>query len=140
MRVRTLLSELQSQNTDSNVIHAASQVLKRVHQRSLVVLLTDIDDASSEGQLAAALRLLQPRHLPFVAALSQLDPGVIADRAPRDWLDPWLSLAAAHTLSQRERAIRALRATGAQVVLSAPADFERKLFEQYLQFRQRRRI
>jgi uncharacterized protein (DUF58 family) len=140
MRVRTLLAQLQSQNTDSNVIHAASQVLKRVHQRSLVVLLTDIDDASSEGQLAAALRLLQPRHLPFVAALSQLDPAAIADRAPRDWLDPWLSLAAAHTLSQRERAIRALRATGAQVVLSAPAEFERKLFEQYLQFRQRRRI
>jgi uncharacterized protein (DUF58 family) len=140
MRVRTLLSSLQSQNTDSNVIHAVSQVLKRVHQRSLVVLLTDIDDASSEGQLTAALRLLQPRHLPFVAALSQLDPAAIADRAPRDWLDPWLSLAAAHTLSQRERAIRALRATGAQVVLSAPADFERKLFEQYAQFRQRRRI
>jgi len=140
MRVRELLSTVVSQNTDSNVIHAASQVLRRVHQRSLVVLLTDIDDASSEGQLAAALRLLQPRHLPFVVALSQLDPAAIADRAPQDWLDPWLSLAAAHTLSQRDRAVRALRATGAQVVLSAPADFERQLFEQYAQFRQRRRI
>jgi uncharacterized protein (DUF58 family) len=140
MRVRDILSGLQSQNTDSNVIHAASQVLKRVRQRSLVVLLTDIDEAGSEGQLAAALRLLQPRHLPFVVALSQLDPAAIADQAPRDWLGPWLSLAAAHTLSQRERGIRALRATGAPVTLTAPADFERTLFEQYAQFRQRRRI
>jgi uncharacterized protein (DUF58 family) len=140
MRVRELLSAIQSQNTDSNVIHAASQVLKRVHQRSLVILMTDIDDASSEGQLAAALRLLQPRHLPFVACLSQLDPAAISDRAPRDWLDPWLSLAAAHTLSQRERGIRALRATGAEVVLSAPGDFERTLFEHYAKLRQRRRI
>ena len=140
MRVRNVLAQIRSQNTDSNVIHAASQVLKRVRQRSLVVLMTDIEDASSEGQLAAALRLLQPRHLPFVVALSQLDPAAIADRAPRDWLDPWMSLAAGHTLSQRERGIRALRATGAQVVLTAPADFERTLFDQYAQFRQRRRI
>jgi uncharacterized protein (DUF58 family) len=140
MRVRNVLAQIQSQNTDSNVIHAASQVLKRVRQRSLVILLTDIEDASSEGQLAAALRLLQPRHLPFVVALSQLDPGAIADRAPQDWLDPWMSLAAGYTLTQRERGIRALRATGAQVVLTAPADFERTLFDQYAQFRQRRRI
>ncbi|HEV2701890.1 MAG TPA: DUF58 domain-containing protein [Steroidobacteraceae bacterium] len=140
MRVRALLSGIQSQTTDSNVMHAASQVLRRVRQRSLVVLMTDIDDASSEGPLVAALRLLQPRHLPFVAALSQLDPGAIADRQPHDWLDPWLSLAAAHTLTLRERAVRALRATGAQVVLSSPVDFERALFEQYGQFRQRRRI
>jgi len=33
-----------------------------------------------------------------------------------------------------------LRATGAHVVLSSPLDFERTLFEQYGQFRQRRRI
>jgi len=140
MRVRNLLGEIQSQNTDSNVIHAASQVLKRVPQRSLVILMTDIDDASSEGQLTAALRLLQPRHLPFVACLSQLNPAAIADRAPQDWLDPWLSLAAAHALSQRDRGIRALRATGAQVVLSAPADFERTLFDHYAKLRQQRRI
>ena len=140
MRVRELLSGISSQTTDSNVIHAASQVLRRVRQRSLVVLMTDIEDASSEGQLVAALRLLQPRHLPFVAALSQLDPGTIADREPRDWLDPWLSLAAGHALAQRERGVRALRATGAQVVLSTPLDFERALFEQYGQFRRRRRI
>jgi uncharacterized protein (DUF58 family) len=140
MRVRDLLSGIQSQNTDSNAIHAASQVLKRVHQRSLVVLLTDIENASSEGQLASALRLLQPRHFPFVVGLSQLEPAAIADRPPQDWLDPWLALAAAHTLHRRELGIRALRATGAQVVLTAPRDFERVLFEQYAQFRQRRRV
>jgi uncharacterized protein (DUF58 family) len=140
MRAREMLTHVQSQNTDSNVIHAASMVLKRVHHRSLVVLMTDIEDAASEGQLAAALRLLQPRHLPFVVGLSQLNPGAIADRAPQDWLDPWMSLAAAHALSQRDRAIRALRATGAQVMITAPTDFERALFEQYGQFRQRRRI
>jgi uncharacterized protein (DUF58 family) len=140
MRVRALLADIQSQNTDSNVMHAASQVLRRVRQRSLVVLMTDIDDASSEGPLVAALRLLQPRHLPFVAALSQLQPAAVADREPRDWLDPWLSLAAGYTLTQRERAVRALQATGAQVILSAPPDFERTLIEQYGRFRQRRRI
>ncbi len=140
MRVRELLSQVRPQNTDSNVIHAASVVLKRVHHRSLVVLMTDIEDAASEGQLAAALRLLQPRHLPFVVGMSQLKPGLIADQAPRDWLDPWMSLAAGHTLSQRERVMRALRSTGAQVLVTAPADFERTLFEQYGQFRQRRRI
>ncbi len=99
MRLRESLATLHSQSTDSNVIHAAAQVLKRVRQRSLVVLMTDIEDASSEGQLVAALRLLQPRHLPFVIALTELNPGAIADRTPQDWLDPWLSLAAAHALT-----------------------------------------
>lgn len=140
MRVREMLGSIVSQNTDSNVIHAASQVLRRVRQRSLIVLMTDIDDASSEGQLVAALRLLQPRHLPFVAALSELDPAAIVDRAPQEWLDPWLSLAAGHTLALRERSVRALRATGAPVVLTRPVEFERTIFEQYRQFRQRRRI
>lgn len=140
LRVRELLSRVQSQATDSNVIHAASQVLKRVRQRSLVVLMTDIEDAGSEAPLAAALRLLQPRHLPFVATLSELNPAALADREPQDWLDPWLSLAAGHALSQRERALHALTATGAHVVLCAPADFERTLFERYRQFRQQRRI
>ena len=65
---------------------------------------------------------------------------MIADRAPQDWLDPWLALAAAHALRQRELGIRALRATGAQVMLTTPRDFERTLFEQYAQFRQRRRV
>jgi hypothetical protein len=102
--------------------------------------MTDIDDASSEGPLAAALRLLQPRHLPFVVGLSALNPSVLADQAPRNWLDPWLSLAAGHVLGQRERIVRALTATGAQVVLSAPAEFERTLFERYAQFRLQRRI
>jgi uncharacterized protein (DUF58 family) len=140
MRVRELLTNIESQSTDSNVIHAAAQVLRRVRQRSLVVLMTDIDDAGSEGQLVAALRLLRPRHLPLVAALSHLDPGAVADRDPQDWLDPWLSLAAAFTLAQRERSVRALRATGAPVVLSTPVEFERTVFDQYGQFRQRRRI
>lgn len=140
MRVRDLLARVQAQSTDSNVIHAASQVLKRVHQRSLVVLMTDIDDAGSEGPLAAALRLLQPRHLPFVVGLSALNPAVLADQAPRDWLDPWLSLAAGHALAQRQRAIRALAASGAQVVFCTPLDFERTLFERYAQFRRQRRI
>jgi uncharacterized protein (DUF58 family) len=140
LRVRELLSAVEAQSTDSNVIHAASQVLKRVRQRSLVVLMTDMEDAGSEGQLTAALRLLQPRHLPFVISVSELDPGAIADRPPRDWLDPWLALAAGHTLAQRDRGMRALRATGAQVLLTAPAQFERRLFEQYGQFRRQRRI
>lgn len=140
VRVRELLSRVQAQSTDSNVIHAASQVLRRVHQRSLVVLMTDIDEAGSEAPLAAALRLLLPRHLPFVAGLSALAPALLAEQAPKDWLDPWLSLAAGHALAQRERIIRALTATGAQVVLSTPAQFERTLFERYAQFRLQRRI
>ena len=74
-------------------------MLKRVHQRSLVVLMTDIDDASSEGQLAPRCDCCSRGICPSWWRLSQLDPGAIADRAPQDWLDPWLSLAAAHTLT-----------------------------------------
>ena len=102
--------------------------------------LIDLEAKAGPGPLAAAVRLLLPRHLPFVVGLSELNPQALADRAPRDWLDPWLSLAAGHVLTQRERAMRALTAIGAQVILSAPRDFERVLFERYRQFKQQRRI
>ena len=62
MRARELLSRVQTQNTDSNVIHAASVVLRRVRHRSLVVLMTDIeiDQLRAKVQPAIAIAIPEP--------------------------------------------------------------------------------
>jgi hypothetical protein len=104
------------------------------------VLLTDIDDAASSSQLAGAVRLLQPTHLPFVVGLASAALAGWSQRPARDWLDPWLSLAAQIGDEQRTRAIRALGSQGAPALVTRPERLEREVFASYERFRERRRV
>jgi hypothetical protein len=110
-----------------------------VRHRSLVVLLTDIDDASGESQLAQAVRFLLPTHLPFVAGLSSAAAQTMASAPARHWLDPYRSLAAQEYCIGLDRKVRALNALGAPALIARPDHLERAVFTAYANFRQRRR-
>jgi uncharacterized protein (DUF58 family) len=136
-RIRACLARLHPRKTESNPLPMAARVRALARQRSLVVLLTDIDDAASTSQLAGALRLLQPKHLPLVVGLASAELEGYSRRAAREWLDPWLALAAQIRAEQQERALRAL---GAPVILARPERLEREVFATYAGFRARRRV
>jgi uncharacterized protein (DUF58 family) len=139
-RVRTLLGRVEVQSTDSNAFNAALQIRRHVKQRSLVILLTDIEDAASSSQLVTAVRLLQPKHLPLVVGLvsEELENG--RDRPARNWLDPYFSLAASIQTQRRDRSVRALRSLGAPALVTRPENLERAVFETYADFRKQRRV
>jgi len=61
IRVRSALEAIRVQHTDSSPIEASLRVSSLLRRRSLVVLLTDVDDTTLSGQLASAIRLLVPR-------------------------------------------------------------------------------
>jgi uncharacterized protein (DUF58 family) len=140
IRLRQALATLAPRAVDSNPLPAAARIRSLARRRSLVVLLTDIDDAASSSQLAGAVRLLQPKHLPFVVGLASAALAAWSQRPARDWLDPWLTLAAQIGDEQRGRAVQALASQGAPALVTRPDRLEREVFARYERFRERRRV
>lgn len=140
VRIRECLSAARVEKTESNPLHAALRARTLVRHRSLVVLLTDMDDATVAGQLAGAVRLLLPQHLPFVAGLSSVAAETLARASARRWLDPYRALAAQEYCIGLERKVRALRALGAPALVAKPDHLERAVFDAYSTFRRQRRV
>jgi uncharacterized protein (DUF58 family) len=139
-RVRRALEELAVQAAESDPTAAAIRIRALLKHRSLVVLLTDLDDASIAGQLTRAVRLLSPPHLAVVAGVRSTEVEALAGREARAWDDPWVALAAAEH-EARAAAQRALLARLGAPVVAAPAELlEAAVFEQYETLRRTRRV
>jgi uncharacterized protein (DUF58 family) len=138
-RLRAVLAAARIERTESNPLYAALRVRSLVRHRSLIVMLTDIDDASAESQLAHAVRLLLPKHLPFVAGLSSAEAESMAHAPARTWLDPYRALAAQEYCIGLQRKTRALNALGAPALVARPERLEHAVFAAYANFRRRRR-
>lgn len=139
-RLRRLLAGAKVTASESNPIQAAARVRSLVRQRSLVVLLTDLDDADVAGQLLASVKLLLPKHLPFIAGLSSVAAETLAGATATHWRDPFESLAAQEYCTGLQRKVQALRALGAPALVARPEQLESAVLEAYGSFRQRRRV
>lgn len=140
LRIRQMLTGATPKLAESNPLNAALRIRTLVRHRSLIVLLTDVDDATVAGQLASAARLLLPKHLPLIAGMSSPEAEAMRVAPAHTWLDPYESLAAQEYCSRLERNVRALRALGAPALVTRPELLERAVFEAYAEFRNRRRI
>lgn len=139
-RIRQMLAAATPKLAESNPLNAALRIRTLVRHRSLIVMLTDVDDATVAGQLASAARLLLPKHLPLIAGISSPEAEAMRDAPAHSWLDPYESLAAQEYISRLERNVRALRALGAPALVTRPEHMERAVFDAYVEFRNRRRV
>lgn len=139
-RLRGALSAASPLPRESNPLPAAVRVLSLCRQRALVVLMLDLDDVGSHGQLGQAVRLLHPKHLPVVCGLLSPELFELRDRDARRWLDPYTALAANEQIARLRKSAAALRQLGAPVVLAYPAQFEQTVFGTYDLMRARRRV
>jgi uncharacterized protein (DUF58 family) len=139
-RIRALLTATQPAAAESNPLNAVLRIRQLVRHRSLVVMLTDLDDATVAGQLASATRLLLPKHLPLVAGLASPEAQALAHDQAKGWLTPYEALAAQEYCARLARNAAALRALGAPTLLALPNQMERAVFEAYAEFRVRRRV
>jgi uncharacterized protein (DUF58 family) len=140
LRIRGALSAMKVAPAESNPLNAAVRIRKLVRHRSLIVLLTDLDDATVASQLAGAARLLLPKHLPLIAGLASPEAESLAQREARDWRDPYDALAAQEYCNRLSSNVRALRALGAPALIAKPQLLERAVMNAYADFRSRRRI
>src|SRR5262249_21828909 len=78
MRMRRTLERLRVPPAESDPLAAAIRIRGMLKHRGLVVLLTDLDDASVADQLVRAVRLLSPPHLVVLAGIQSAEISELA--------------------------------------------------------------
>jgi uncharacterized protein (DUF58 family) len=139
-RLRRTLEQLSVQQAESDPTAAAVSMRGLLRHRGLIVLLTDLDDASVADQLARAVRLLAPPHLVVVAGVQGDEVAELARREARSWQDPWIALAAAEHEARAAAQRALLRRLGAPVVAASAERLEQAVFAQYESLRRSRRV
>ena len=139
-RIRDLLTACRVQPGDSNPVLAAARIRTMAQRRSLILMLTDLEDASAGSQLLRAVRLLTPKHLPFIAGFQSARIEALGRSPASNPIDAYRALAAVEYTNTMEANVRALRALGAAALTAQPADLENAVVDAYRQFRERRRV
>lgn len=139
-RLRHALEELAVQSAESDPTAAAIRIRALLKHRSLVVLLTDLDDASIAGQLTRAVRLLSPPHLAVVAGVRSTEIEALTRHEARAWEDPWIALAAAEHEARAAAQRALLTRLGAPVVAASAEGLEAAVFAEYEALRRSRRV
>jgi uncharacterized protein (DUF58 family) len=140
MRIRRALEQLTVPPAESDPLAAAIRIRGMLKHRSLVVLLTDLDDASVAHQLVRAVRLLSPPHLVVVAGIHGQEISELARAEAQDWRDPWISLAAQEHESRAQTQRELLRRLGAPVIAASEELLERRVLAEYESLRRSRRV
>jgi len=138
-RLRAVLAELRTEPTESSPASAALEVRRLLRHRGLVVWLGDVDTADA-GALAAVAAVLARQHLTLFAQLLHEEFLAERKRPARDWLDPYAALAAQQLVQQQAVAARRLTHLGCDVVSATAPLLERRLVDEYLHLRARRRV
>jgi uncharacterized protein (DUF58 family) len=140
MRVRSALQHTAPRPAESDPTSAAVQIRRLLRHRALVILLTDLDDASIAAQLSRAVRLLAPPHLVMVAGVLSGEIAALAQAEAHAWQDPWIALAAQEHQRRAASQRALLQRLGVPVVASPAEHLEQALFARYEQLRRSRRI
>jgi uncharacterized protein (DUF58 family) len=123
--------------TDFRVV--VSQVLERLGQRSLVVLLTGLDPAVIEESLLPVIGPLLRRHVVVLASVA--DPRLTEMEAARsDVIEVYGAASAARTRLDRERVTAVLTRAGVTVVDENPDQIAPALADTYLALKKAGRL
>jgi len=118
---------------------AATEVMRQVRRRALVILLTNLRDEDDDG-LLPALSLLRSRHLVVLASLRE----AILSRALTARVDSFdravTHAAAADYLALRERVFRRIGASGVMTIDVEPEKLPIALVNRYLELKRGGRL
>ncbi|MDJ0620873.1 MAG: DUF58 domain-containing protein [Calothrix sp. MO_192.B10] len=131
------LTPIQPVLLESDYLGAVTYVVQQQTRRALVVVITDLVDATASAELLAALSRLAPRYLPFCVTLR--DPLVdnMAHTFTADITAAYSRAVALDLLAQRQVAFAQLKQKGV-LVLDAPANqISDGLVDKYLQLKAR---
>ncbi len=140
LRIRRTLEHLTVQPAESDPVAAAARIRSMLKHRTLIVVLTDLDDAAVAEQLARAVRLLSPPHLVVVAGIQSTEITELARREAGGWRDPWIALAAQEHEARAAAQRALLRRLGAPVIATREDLLEHAVFDEYEALRRSRRV
>jgi len=139
-RLRIILSQISSVARESNPLPAIMRVRQLATLRSLVVMLTDLDDGDAATQLIRAMGILQPKHQPLLAAISDSDVRELSESDARSWIDPYHALAASEMMQNWRHTRVRLERMGIPVILSDVRHLDQRVLDNYDRLKQQRRI
>src|SRR5437899_2642792 len=139
-RGRGTLERLWVQAAESDPTAAAVSIRALLKHRALIVLLTDLDDASVAEQLKRAVRLLAPPHLVLVAGVHSGEIGALARAEARERQDTWNGLSAAEHEARAADARLPPQRHHVPVVGAPAEQLEQAVFARYEALRRRRRV
>jgi uncharacterized protein (DUF58 family) len=139
-RIRHALERLNVEAAESDPVAAAVRIRSMLKHRTLVIVLTDLDDAAVAEQLARSVRLLSPPHLVVVAGVHSAEIAALAHREAAGWRDPWIALAAQEHESRANAQRLLLRKLGAPVIATKEELLEQAVFTEYESLRRSRRV
>ena len=129
------LTPIQPVLLEPDYVGAATTLTQQQSRRALVVLITDIVDATASAELLAALGRLTPRYLPFCVALRDPQVDTQAQSFELDVTASYERAVALDLLAQRQIAFSHLQRKGV-LVLDAPANqITEQLVNQYLRIK-----
>lgn len=131
------LTPIQPILLEPDYVGAVVKVANEQTRRALVVVITDIVDATASAELLAAMKRLTPRYLPFCVALRDPQVDAIAHTPTETIKTAYERAVALDLLSQRQVTFSGLKQKGV-LVLDAPADgISEQLVDRYLQLKAR---
>lgn len=142
-RVRAVLRavhDLEAEPVETNFVRAFSYLSARWKRRSLLVVMTDADEAEGAGALAEVLRPLRSRHLVYVVRVG--DPRIreLVAREPCEVEDLYKKAGAIWYISQRKRADGALKSAGLQTLEAEPDELASALVGAYWEVKEAARL
>jgi uncharacterized protein (DUF58 family) len=135
-RVLESLYPVQVRPVESDYWQVIAEAMHLLRRRSLVILLTDVLDASASNGLINNLARAAARHLVLCVVLSEPKIRAIADQIPQTVAQTYQMAAAADVRRRRRLALEQMRARGIFVLDTDPDHLSIHLVKRYLEIRQ----
>jgi uncharacterized protein (DUF58 family) len=136
-RLLDAIGPLQPGEIESDYTAALTEVRVRQRRRALIAIFTDIVDRDQAAALIDQCALLRRRHLPLVITVR--DPAVvdIARARPRTAAEVYGRAVAAGIETERDDALRLLRAGGVDIIDADARTLSPRLVNRYLELKRR---
>ncbi len=131
--------DLQASTRSPDFLQAATDLMKRLKKRSLVVLVTNLRDEDN-AELPPALHLMRQRHLVLLASLQERVINEALAEPVKDFKDALRNSATHIYLADRRRAHEAIRANGVLTVDVEPEQLPVALVNRYLDIKRSGRL
>lgn len=138
--ITAYVTQLEAEYRHTDYLALASSLRRRLHHRTLILILTVLPEREERHDLLRAVDMLAPQHLPLFVVLSDRDLRAQAELLPSNRDELSRNLVARDLWLGRAELIRELRARGAMVLDSTAEDWGVDSVNAYIEIKRRQML
>ncbi len=131
------LSQVRSEASEADHLHAVARLKNMQRSRGLILWITEMAESVGRPEVVDAVAELVRRHLVVLVLLTHPELDALAVREPRSVDEMFTSTAAQEMLDRRRAAVVQLRQQGVLVVETSPAEVGAAAISKYLEVKAR---